>query len=109
MYLESAAVTLLGIIALGALRRFEDKNLLRRQLTIVLGEDAADLSAVVDALKAIAVVSSDAKFDKRLDDSKKRVVATLDVEFADTISLPQIVTAVEAVRGVRRIIVQRAS
>jgi len=108
MFVESAAVTLLGIIALTALRRFEDKNLLRRQLSIVLSEEAADLTAVVNALKALGVSASDAKFDKRLDDQKKRVVAALDIEFADTVALPQIVAAVEAVRGVRRIVVQRA-
>ena len=108
MFVESAAVTLLGIIALTALRRFEDKNLLRRQLSVVLSEGAADLSVVVDALKAVGVVASDAKFDKRLDDEKKRVVATLDIEFADTVALPRVIAAVEAVPGVRRIVIQRA-
>jgi putative Mg2+ transporter-C (MgtC) family protein len=109
MFVESAAVTLLGIIALTALRRFEDKNLLRRHLSIVMSEGAADLSAVIDALKAIGVTAEDVKYDKRLDDEKKRLVATLDIEFADTVAIPKLIAAVEGVRGVRRIIVQRAA
>jgi putative Mg2+ transporter-C (MgtC) family protein len=109
MFAESAAVTLLGIIALTALRRFEDKNLLRRQLSIVLSEGAAELSAVLAALSAIGVVAQDVKYDKRMDDEKKRVVATFDVEFADTLAIPRLIEAVETVHGVRRIIVQRAA
>ena len=100
-------MTVMGIVALTALRRFEDKNVLRRQLSIVLSEDADDLSAVVIALKSIGVSAHDLKYDKRLDDEKKRVLATYDVEFADTVSIARLIEAVEAVRGVRRIIVRR--
>jgi putative Mg2+ transporter-C (MgtC) family protein len=109
MLVESAAVTVLGIIALTSLRRFEDKNLLRRQLSIVMNEGAADLSAVITALTAIGVIAQDVKYDKRLDDDKKRLVATFDVEFSDTLALPSIIAAVESVHGVRRIIMQRAN
>ena len=109
MFLESAAVTLMGIIALTSVRRFEDKNLLRRHLSIVLREGSADLSAVVSALAKIGVSAQDVKYDKRLDDDKRRIVATFDVEFADTLGIPKLVEAVEAVQGVRRVIVERAS
>jgi putative Mg2+ transporter-C (MgtC) family protein len=109
MFLESAAVTLMGIIALTSVRRFEDKNLLRRHLSIVLREGSADLSAVVSALAKIGVTAQDVKYDKRLDDDKRRIVATFDVEFADTLGIPKLVEAVEAVQGVRRVIVERAS
>ncbi len=106
MLVESAAVTLLGIIALTTLRRFEDKNMLRRQLSIVLNEGADDLSAVVAALESIGVVASHARYDKRLDDDKKRLLATFDVEFADSVGIQRLIDAVEGVRGVRRIILR---
>jgi putative Mg2+ transporter-C (MgtC) family protein len=106
MFVESAGVTVLGIVALTALRRFEDKNVLRRQLSIELSEDADDLSAVVHALESIGVVASHAKYDKRLDDEKRRVLATFDVEFADSVAIQRLIDAVESVRGVRRIIVR---
>src|SRR5579863_1636582 len=53
MYVESGVVTLLGLLALTVLRRFEDKNdhLTRRRVTVVMGEGADDVTAVVDALK----------------------------------------------------------
>jgi putative Mg2+ transporter-C (MgtC) family protein len=106
MFVESAGVTALGIVALTMLRRFEDKNMLRRQLSIELSQDGDDLSAVVGALKSIGVVASHLKYDKRLDDEKKRVVATFDVEFADNVAIQRLIDAVESVRGVRRIIVR---
>ncbi len=106
MFLESAAVTVMGIVALTALRRFEDKNVVRRQLSIVLSEDADDLSAVVAALQAIKVVANDVQHDKRLYDEHKRLLATFDIEFPDTVSVTNVIEAVERVRGVRRIIVR---
>ena len=45
---------------------------------------------------------------ERLDDPKKRVVATFDVEFTDTIDVGKVIEAVEGVHGVRRITLQRA-
>ena len=109
MFLESAAVTLMGIIALASLRRFEDKNLVRRQLSIVLREGADDLSAVVSALAKIGVTAQDVKYDKRLDNDRRRIVATFDVEFADTVGIPTLIEAVETVHGVRRVIIERAA
>jgi putative Mg2+ transporter-C (MgtC) family protein len=105
MFVESTFVTALGIAALTMLRRFEDKHVLRRQLSIVLGEDAGELSEIIAALKSIGVAATQAKYDKRLDDEKKRVLATFDVEFADSVDIQRLVEAVERVRGVRRIIV----
>jgi putative Mg2+ transporter-C (MgtC) family protein len=110
MYVESSVVTLMGIIALTVLRRFEDKDdhVIRRRVSVVLGDDAHDVSAVVDALTAFGAVVSDVEYERRVDDIKKRVSATFDVEFADTLSVAKLITAVEAVQGVRRIVVQHA-
>lgn len=111
MFVESAAVTLMGLLALTVLRRFEDKDdhLLRRRMTIVLGERAKDMTAVVEALKALGVRVSDVEYEKRLEDEKKRIVATLDVQFIDTISVSQLAEAVEGVPDVKRVVVQHHS
>jgi len=108
MFVESAAVTLMGLLALTVLRRFEDKDdhLLRRRLTIVLGQGAKDITGVVVALKTLGVKVSDVEYEKRLEDEKKRIVATLDVQFADSISVSQLVEAVETVPDVKRVVVQ---
>ncbi len=109
MYVESSVVTLMGIIALTVLRRLEDKNdhVLRRRVSVVLGEGAHDLSAVLAALTALGAVVSDVKYETRLDDDNKRVSATFDVELADTVNVTTLIDAVESVRGVRRVVVQQ--
>jgi len=108
MFVESGVVTLMGVVALTALRRFEDKDdhLLRRRISIVLGEDAEDMNAVVDALQRVGAKATDVRYDRRLDE-KRRVVGTFDVEVSDAVGIPGLVRAVETVRGVRRITVQR--
>jgi putative Mg2+ transporter-C (MgtC) family protein len=108
MYMESSVVTLMGIIALTFLRRFEDKNdhLIRRRVSVVLGDDAHDVTAVVDALTSFGAVVSDVEYERRVDDAKKRIAATFDVEFPDSLSVAKLITALESVQGVRRVVVQ---
>jgi putative Mg2+ transporter-C (MgtC) family protein len=110
MFVESAVVTGLGVAALTVLRRLEDKNdkLVRRRISVTLGEDAQDIAAVVEALQKLGAKVSDVEYEKRLDDDKKRMVATLDVEFADNITVPKLIEAIETVRGVRRVVVQHS-
>jgi putative Mg2+ transporter-C (MgtC) family protein len=108
MFVESVAVTLMGLLALTFLRRFEDKDdhLLNRRLTIVLGESAKDIAAVVTALTGLGARASEVEYERRLEDGKRRIVATLDVQFADTIAIPQLIEAVETAPDVRRVLVQ---
>ena len=89
MYVESGGGHLLGLLALTVLRRFEDKDdhLIRRRVTVVLGEDARGVTAVVEALKAIGATVSDVEYEKRLDDDRKRIMATFDVELENTIGV----------------------
>jgi putative Mg2+ transporter-C (MgtC) family protein len=111
MFVESAAVTLMGLLALTVLRRFEDKDdhVMRRRLTIVLGEGAKDITAVVDALKGLGAKVSDVEYEKSLEDHEKRIVATLDVQVSDTIGVAQLIKVVETAPDVRRIVVQHHS
>jgi putative Mg2+ transporter-C (MgtC) family protein len=108
MFVASAAVTFMGIVALTVLRRFEDKDdhLMRRRLTVVLGEQAKDIAPIVEALTSLGVKVSEVEYEKRLEDGKKRIVATFDVQFADKIGVPQLIAAVEIVPDVRRVVVQ---
>jgi putative Mg2+ transporter-C (MgtC) family protein len=98
----------MGIVALTVLRRFEDKDdhLMRRRVSVILGEDGHDIAAVAESLKKLGAKVSDVEYEKRMDDDKKHIVATLDVQFPDTISVPQLIEAIETVPGVRRIVVQ---
>ncbi|MCW5811816.1 MAG: MgtC/SapB family protein [Labilithrix sp.] len=104
MFVEAIAVTGMGVVALTVLRRFEDKDdhVLKRQLELVLGDPDA-LDEVVGNLGALGVTISDVAYERRLDEDKRRVGATLDLAFKDTLALPKLLHAVEAVAGVRRL------
>jgi putative Mg2+ transporter-C (MgtC) family protein len=108
MFVESGAVTFMGLVALTVLRRFEDKDdhLERRRVSVVLGEDATDLTAVIEPLTRLGATVSVVEYEQRLDDKAKRIIATLDIQFADSIGLPQLVDAIGTVRGVQRVVVR---
>ena len=104
MFVEAAAVTVMGVIALTVLRRFEDKDdhVLRRQLELVLGDSTA-LEQVIGNLGALGVKIADVSYERRMDEEKQRVGATLNLSFSDTLELPKLLHAVEGVTGVRRL------
>src|SRR5579863_6714171 len=97
MYVESGVVTVMGLLALTVLRRFEDKNdhRTRRRVTVVLGDDARDVTAVVDALKGIGATVSDVEYEKRLDDERKHIMATFDVDLENSIGVAKLIQTVE--------------
>lgn len=104
MFIEGIAVTIMGIVALTVLRRFEDKDdhTLKRQLELVLG-DRNVLEEVVANLTGLGVKITDVSYERRLDEDKQRVGATLDLSFKDTLELSKLLHAVEGVNGVRRL------
>ncbi|HEY1695769.1 MAG TPA: MgtC/SapB family protein [Polyangiaceae bacterium] len=110
MFFESGVVALMGLLALTVLRRFEDKDdhVLRRRVTVGMGESAKDISAVVEALKKLGATASDVEYEKLLEDDRKRIVATFDVQFADTVAVHQLIEAIETVPHVRRVLVSHA-
>jgi putative Mg2+ transporter-C (MgtC) family protein len=108
MFVESAVVTVMGLLALTFLRRFEDKDdhMLERRVTIV-GDDSSAMAAVRAAMTALGAKVDDLDYDRRLDDGKKRVVVTFEVRILDTLGVAKLIDAVEAVPGVRRVHVEQ--
>lgn len=109
MYLEATAVTAFGILALTFLRRFEDKDdaRVRRQIAMVLGEDAPGVSAIIERLQALGAVVADVEYQRRLDD-KKRVAVTLDVRLPAKLELSTLIEWLESQPSVRRVHVRAA-
>jgi putative Mg2+ transporter-C (MgtC) family protein len=107
MFVESCAVTAMGIFALTVLRRFEDKDDVtqRRTLTVVLGPHSNDTKAVVKSLTSLGVRVLDVEYEKRLTEPRKRIVAKLDVRFPNTMAVEQLVEAIEAGEDIRRVVV----
>ena len=108
MFIESGAVTLLGLISLTVLRRFEDKDdhVVSRRVTLVLAS-AEVLDGVMTALKGQGVRVSDFDYDRRLDDEKKRTQVTFDMDVPNAVGVPKVIAAIESVEGVRRVQVER--
>jgi putative Mg2+ transporter-C (MgtC) family protein len=108
MYVVSVAVTTMGLVALTVLRRFEDKNdhLMRRRVSVVLGEEEPGIGRFVSVLTDLGATVSEVEYERRLDDGKKRIVATFDVQFVDTVGVAKIIETVESVPGVRRVRVE---
>ena len=107
MYVEAAVVAGFGILALTVLRRFEDKNdhLVSRQVSLVLGGIEV-LDGVMLALKQLDVVVEDLT-DHRLEDDKKRVEVSFGMSVPRILGVPKVISAMEAVPGVRRVQVAR--
>jgi putative Mg2+ transporter-C (MgtC) family protein len=104
MYVESVFVTLLGLFALTYLRRFEDKDdhIVVRRMRVTC-DDTTSLAQVRAALKALGAQVEDIQYERRLDDDKKRIVETLEVRVLDTVGIPKVIEAIEAVPQVRRV------
>ncbi len=108
MYVESAVVTGLGILALTVLRLLEDKddNILRRRVSIVLA-DLSSVALVLDALREMGCVADEVEYDHRLDESKRRIMLTLDVKLATQVGVTKLLEKIEAVAGVKRVRLQQ--
>lgn len=109
MYVEGAAITVLGITALTLLRRFETKSLFRRRVTVVLGKDSDGPEAIGAALEKLGASLADVEYEGRYEESKERRTATFDVQFTEDVTVSKLVAAVESVRGVRRIRVRESA
>jgi putative Mg2+ transporter-C (MgtC) family protein len=106
MYVESGVVTVFGIIALTVLRRFEDKNVRRRRVSVSLGADAVGIDPVAQALRAIGATVVELEYERRMEDDKKRIDVIMDVQLSEDVPIPKLIDALESVPGVRRVHVQ---
>ena len=106
---EGVVVTAFGLVALTVLRRFEDKNddMVSRRVSLVLGGIEV-VDGVMAALKGMSVVVDDFDYDHRLEDDKKRVEVTFDMNVPVNLGVPKVIAAIEAIAGVRRVQVARA-
>ncbi len=105
MFVESAAVTGMGIIALTVFRRFEDKNdsLTKRRVSIVIEDNSESTTAqVLQAITDLGATIADVEYEKRLD-AKRRTVMKLDVSLPVKVTVGIFIQAVEKCPGVSRI------
>jgi putative Mg2+ transporter-C (MgtC) family protein len=109
MFIESGVVTVMGFVALTALRRLEDKDDsgVRRHVSLVVGSttNIADIGA---AIAELGGVMSNIDFEKRLDD-KPRILLAFDVRLARTVSVTELVACLEKHASVARVRVEQST
>jgi putative Mg2+ transporter-C (MgtC) family protein len=105
MFAVSVVATLLGVLALTLLRRFEHKadDVLRRKISMVLGEDGAPPPTILAAFSAAGFVVSPAEYEKRLEERRVylTVVAQIPADAGE-----RLVTLLESQPGLQRVRVE---
>lgn len=109
MYAESVAVTVMGLIALTVLRRFEDKDdkLIRRHVVLELASDTTALSKVMTEMTEISATVSDFNYKKSMESQK--VIVDFDVRFPESIGVNKLIEHLEKHDGLREIHVSQQS
>jgi putative Mg2+ transporter-C (MgtC) family protein len=107
MYIIAAFVTLVGVVALTLLRRFEDKDdrLTRRRIFLVLGAEGS-VSEISAKLTEIGATVSAVEYDRHVTD--KTLSLTLDVRFPQKLRIDRLLEEIEAQRDVRRVKLEAA-
>lgn len=103
MYIESVAVTLMGLIALTVLRRLEDKNdrLIERHVTLELDDNPKaipDLMALMSALNAAV-----AHFNYQKEVGEKLIKIDFDARFPVSLGAESFIHQLEERPGLKRI------
>lgn len=109
MYVESGLVTLIGVVALTLLRRFEDKDdrtMARRNLWITLGEGAPTVAALMKKLEALGAQVTER--GQELDVVAKTTTATLEMRLAATVTVERVVSELGREAGVLKLRVDAA-
>lgn len=101
MFVESVAATVLGIISLTVLRRFEDKDdLVRRRLTLTLTDAAVPIDTLVEKLAALGLGAQLEGWDRDSEAARRQL--TLSVKLPREDGEAALVTALEAEPGISR-------
>lgn len=102
MFAIAVVVTLIGVIALTVLRRFEDKDdrLTRRRIFLVLGAEGS-VSEISAKLTEVGASVNAVEYDRHVAD--KTLTVTLDVRFPQTVRIDRLIEEIEAQRDVRRV------
>jgi putative Mg2+ transporter-C (MgtC) family protein len=108
MYVEAAFTTALGVGALTLLRRFEDKDVIRRRISIVLGENGESVATLHETLGKLGVVFANDEYERKMDGTNRTTVI-FDARFPMKITVSELVDAIEKHAGVISVRVQTTS
>lgn len=103
MYIESVAVTVMGMIALTFLRLFEDKDDKRvtRHVSLVFDERAERIDQVIEALSSIGAEVTDFDYERRIHENT--VGMTFEVRFPVKLGVGKVINLLEKQDGLRHV------
>jgi putative Mg2+ transporter-C (MgtC) family protein len=106
MYYVSGFVTLVGVTALTLLRRLEDKDVVRRTVSVVFGAQGSVVELLATLRELNAVIST-VRYDKRVEDKRTRV--TLDIRLPQHLGTDKLMQVLEERPGMQRIRIDHTS
>ncbi len=109
MFVEAVFTTGLGVIALTLLRRFEDKDVIRRRISVVLGDEAPAPAVIVESLAKLGVVFANDEYERKTDGTTRSTIVVFDARFPGKIGVAELVAAIEQNAGIRSVRVQTIS
>jgi putative Mg2+ transporter-C (MgtC) family protein len=103
MYVESVAVTLMGLTALTLLRRFEDKNdrLMHRHVSLELDDSPKAIPDLMAAMSKMNTVVAHFNYQKEF--SGRLVKIDFDARFPESIGADSLIRTLEEQPGLKRI------
>lgn len=103
MYVESVAVTAMGLAALTVLRRFEDKNdrLMHRMVNLELEESVNVVPKLMEAMTALKAAVSQFSYEKKIADHTMTI--QFEAKFPESIGNEGLIHALEQQPGLKRI------
>jgi len=102
MYYVGAFVTALGLLSLTALRRFEDKHLVRRKVTLLLAAVANPIDVVVTELRTHGTRILDVT-EYRNDLVSERATVSFDLLIPEGLGAHGLISRLERMDGVREV------
>jgi len=107
MYVVAVFVTVLGLLALTLLRRFEDRGepIARQRITLSLDEKLSTVAEIVEAFSRAGTKVSQEEYERSLADGEIRVA--FDVRTSAPVQNHELAQAVENQKGIRRIRIER--
>ncbi|MBX5480542.1 MAG: MgtC/SapB family protein [Myxococcaceae bacterium] len=88
MYVEGGFVTVLGIVALTVLRRFEDKNdtVQRRRVTLRMGERSVGVAQLTGVLASLGITVLDIEYERRQVSGERSAAVTFDAQIPASVT-----------------------
>lgn len=99
MFIESTAVTGMGLVALTILRRFENKDdkLLRRHVVLELMATSNNLSEIIQSLVGLSAVVSEINYKKNIQTQK--ITADFFIRVPKSVSMDSLIQTIEKHEG----------